>query len=102
MTFHLGCDYTRDEHSMLCILPTKYIHKVIDAYKQMFGCSPPQNSLSPLEKGDHPEMDTSELLDQEGIARYQSLIGSLQWAVSLGRMDIATAVMTMLSFRPAM
>jgi hypothetical protein len=44
------------------------------------------------------EMDTSELLDQEGMERYQSLIGSLQWAVSLGHMDIATAVMTMSSF----
>jgi hypothetical protein len=40
MTFHLGCDYTWDEHSVLCISPTKYIHKVIDAYNQMFGCSP--------------------------------------------------------------
>jgi hypothetical protein len=39
MTFHLGCDYTRDEHGVLCISPTKYIHKVIDAYKQMFECS---------------------------------------------------------------
>jgi hypothetical protein len=60
----------------------------------MFGCSPPQNLLSQLEKGDHLEMDTSEQLDQEGIEQYQSLIGSLQWAVSLDRMDIAMAVMT--------
>jgi hypothetical protein len=59
MTFHLGCDYTCDEHGMLCISLTKYIHKVIDANKQMFGCSPPQNLLSPLKKGDHPEVDTS-------------------------------------------
>jgi hypothetical protein len=84
---------------MLCISPTKYIHKVIDAYKQMFGCSQPQNPLSPLEKGDN--IDTSKLLDQEGIECYQSLIGSLQWAVSLGCMDIAMAVMNMSSFRAA-
>jgi hypothetical protein len=67
----------------------------------MFGCSPPHHALSPLEKGDHPELDVSDLLDEEGIQQYQSLIGSLQWAVSLGRMDIATAVMTMSSFRAA-
>jgi hypothetical protein len=54
-----------------------------------------------LEKGDHPEMDISELLDQEGIKTYQSLIGSLQWAVSLAQLDIATAVMTLSSFRAA-
>jgi hypothetical protein len=40
----------------------------------MFGCSPTGKVTSPLEKGDHPELDTSELLDQEGIERYQSLI----------------------------
>ena len=56
---------------------------------------------SPLEKGDHPELDDSELLDDMGIQQYQSLIGSLQWAISLGRFDIATAVMSMSSFRVA-
>ena len=101
MSFHLGCDYKRDNNGVLCISPTKYIGKIVDGYKQMFGCSPPANISSPLEKGDHPEMDTSELLDAEGIERYQSLIGTLQWAVSLGRMDIATAVMSMSSFRAA-
>ena len=30
---------------------------------------------------------------------YQSLLGALQWAVSLGRLDVNTAVMTMASFR---
>jgi len=41
----------------------------------------------------------SDYLDTTGIQQYQSLIGSLQWAVSLGRLDITTAVMTMSSFR---
>ncbi len=54
-----------------------------------------------MEKNDHPELDTSELLDAYGIRRYQSLIGTLQWTVTLGRFDIATAVMTMSSFRIA-
>ena len=65
----------------------------------MNGClenAPPCSS--PLEKGDHPELDTSELLDPTGVQQYQSLIGSLQWAISLGRFDIATAVMTMSGF----
>ena len=54
-----------------------------------------------MEKGDHPELDQSPELDADGIKKYQSLIGSLQWAVSLGRMDITTAVMSMSSFRSA-
>ena len=30
---------------------------------------------------------------------YQSLIGALQWVVSIGRFDIQTSVMTLSSFR---
>ena len=54
--------------------------------------------LSPLEMNDHPELDTSNLLDEKGIQIYQSLIGSLQWAVLIGRIDITTAVMALSSF----
>ena len=74
---------------------------MLDNYKIMFGTSPRQDVTSPIEKGDHPETDTSEFLDQEGIRQYQSLIGSLQWVVTIGRFDVMTAVMTMSSFRTA-
>jgi hypothetical protein len=97
--FHLGCDFFRDDEGILCMAPRKYIEKMAMGYETMFGEKPSTKIHSPLEKGDHPELDTSELLDQNGIQQYQSLIGSLQWAVSLGRFDIATAVMTLSSFR---
>ena len=74
---------------------------MIGTYEKFFGEKPKQNVPSPLEKGDHPELDTSELLDSQGITIYQSLIGSLQWAVSIGRFDIHTAVMTLSGFRVA-
>src|SRR5688500_16398191 len=54
-----------------------------------------------LERGDHPEIDESNLLDKLGIEQYQSLIGFLQWAISLECFDIASAVMSMLSFHIA-
>jgi len=101
ITFHLGCDYFRDKDNVLCTAPRKYIDKLIDNYFHMFGTKPKQNVTSPLEKGDHPEIDTSELLDIDGIKKYQSLIGALQWAISIGRLDITTAVMTMSGFRTA-
>jgi hypothetical protein len=66
----------------------------------MFGCKPKEYT-SPLEKGDHPEIDQSEELDNDGIKKYQTMIGCLQWAVSLGRFDIQTATMTMSCFRAA-
>jgi hypothetical protein len=48
-----------------------YIDKMIDTYVQLYGEKPQQ---------------------------FQSLIGAIQWAVSIGRLDIATAVMSLSSF----
>ena len=70
-------------------------------HEALFGCKPQKNVTSPLEKNDHPELDDSPLLNEDDIVKYQSLIGVLQWAITLGRFDIATAVMTMSSFRVA-
>jgi hypothetical protein len=96
LSYHLGADFSRDDEDALSMSPKKYIDRIADSYKQMFGASPRKNMRSPLEKGDHPELDASELLDEIGIAQYQSLIGSLQWAVTLGRIDIAPAVIELL------
>jgi hypothetical protein len=70
-------------------------------YEGIFGTKPKAAYTSPLTGNDHPELDESELLEGEDIQRYQSLIGILQWTISLGRLDIATAVMSMSSFRVA-
>ena len=40
-------------------------------------------------------MDDSEFLDGNETQQYQSLIGAMQWAVSIGRFDITTAIMTL-------
>jgi len=50
---------------------------------------------------DHPELDTSSELDIKGVKIYQSMIGAPQWVVSLGSLDVATAVMTLPSFHSA-
>ena len=52
-----------------------------------------------MEKGDHPELDNTDCLDFNGIAIYQSMLGSLQWSVSLCRIDIQNETMSMSSFR---
>jgi len=96
--YHLGCNYFRDSEGVLCYAPKKYIEKLVLDFERMFG-GKPKFYTSPLEKGDHPELDTSDELVEEDVKKYQSVIGSLQWTISLGRMDIATAVMTLSGFR---
>jgi len=52
--------------------------------------TPPKQVVTSPIKNDHPELDTSDLLDDEGIVKYHSLIGALQWVVSIGRFDLMT------------
>ena len=102
MEYHLGADFQRDPDGTLCMSPKKYItERLSKGYHSMFGEKPSTRAVSPLEHGDHPELDDSDLLDNDGIEQYQSLIGSLQWTISLGRFDTACAVMTMSAFRTA-
>jgi hypothetical protein len=102
LSFHLGCDFYRDKDSTLCMAPTKYIkRRMADNYLRVFAEKPRQTVMSPLEKGNHPKLDNTPFLEADGIHDYQSIIGSAQWAISLGRLDIQTAIMTLSSFQSA-
>ena len=96
---HLGCDFERNSDGILSMFARKYILRMADNYHRMFGEKPRTKYTSPLEKGDHPELDDSEELKDNDTKIYQSLIGALQWAVTIGRFDIATATMSMSKFR---
>jgi Reverse transcriptase (RNA-dependent DNA polymerase) len=73
LTYHLGCDYFRYHNGALCFGPRKYITKLMNEFKDMYGCKKKEYTL-PLEKGDHPEIDTSEEFDEEGIKKYQMMV----------------------------
>ena len=42
------------------------------------------NIRAPLEKNDHPELDNTELCNEEQITKNMCMIGQLQWVVTLG------------------
>jgi len=92
--FHLGCDFFRDEEGVLCYAPKKHVEKILENYRWIFATWH-KLATSPLTAGDHPEFDTSELLNEDDQKAYQSLIGALQWVIQIGRFDIRTAVMTL-------
>jgi len=98
LTYHLGADYHRDKDGTLVQSPKKYVEKMMAQYQAMFG-ELPKTYVSPLEQNDHPELDQSKPCTPEQITQYQSLIGALQWLISLGKFDIFSAVMTMSRFR---
>ena len=80
--------------------PKKYIGKMLDWYETTFSEQPKEYGC-PLEKGDHPEIDLSPLCNALEITYYQSMLGALQWLISLGRFDVFTAVMSMSRWRIA-
>jgi len=88
--YHLGMTFHQNDHGLLEINPRWYIDgKMVDTYVRLFGMKPSTKLLSPLEKGDHPEIDDSKFLDGEGTQTYQSLVRALQWSISIGRFNIA-------------
>ena len=55
-------------------------------------------SKCPLPGKYQPSMDTTPLLDEEGVSWFLSHIGILRWIVELGRVDIAVEVSSLASF----
>ena len=101
LEYHLGTSYERDKDGRLVYHTKKYIERLGSMYEKMFDCTPKQSHKTPLEKNDHPELDETPFLNEQGITHYQSLIGGMQWVVTIGRFDLATSVMTMSRFRAA-
>jgi hypothetical protein len=96
--FHLGQSFSWNDDGEMEISVKCYVDKMIDTYVQLYG-EKPRKASSPLEQNNHPEMDDSPFLGQDETQQFQSLIGAMQWAVLIGRLDIATAVMSLSSFR---
>ena len=98
LEYHLGCTYKKDPDGTLAADPRRYVNKILESFERMFK-EKPRKSRPPLEGGDHPELDTSELCDEHQTKQFQTLIGQLQWLISLGRFDIAVHVMSLSRFR---
>ena len=101
LTYHLGANYFEDPDGTFVSQPKKYIDKLADTYKRLFNEDPPKGYKTPLDKNDHTELDTSEILEGDMAAKYLTMVGQLQWLVTLGRFDIHAQVATMSRFRTA-
>ena len=101
LTYHLGADYFEDPDGTFVSQPKKYIDKLADTYRRLFNDDPPKGYKTPLVKNDHRELDTSEILEGDMAAKYLTMVGQLQWLVTLGRFDIHAQVATMSRFRAA-
>ena len=63
LNYHLGADYFEDPEGTFVSQPRKYTDKLADTYRRLFNDDPLKGYTSPLDKNDHPELDTSEILE---------------------------------------
>ena len=69
---------------------TGIISKLEELFKSTLHCD-----NSPMDASYHPELNESAFIGEEEHSRYQILIGSAQWAITLVRFNIAYATNTL-------
>ena len=70
ITYHLGADYFQDLDVTLISQPKKYIEELKQTYVRHFDTEPSKGLKTPLERNDHPELDTSEILEGQEVNHY--------------------------------
>jgi hypothetical protein len=90
-SYHLGGDFSRDSDGTYAWGAKTHVWPTIYVRREAPDGLPAHMAI--------PEVDTSDF--HETTRQYMSLLGALQWAISLCRFDIATAVMTLGRFRVA-
>jgi hypothetical protein len=91
----------RDDNVSLALSARTYVKNVVERFETIFGAEL-KLQKTPMADSYHPETDETPLLDARGAALYRGLVGSANWAVTLGRFDIqyATQVMSRYSMGP--
>mmetsp|Transcript_11237 Transcript_11237/g.16168 ORF Transcript_11237/g.16168 Transcript_11237/m.16168 type:complete len:1367 (+) Transcript_11237:2028-6128(+) len=78
-----------------------YLTKALPIVEEHYGTLNKAKADTPLPPKYHPEDDKSPFLKDDEIALYQSFIGTLRWAVELGRIDLTFGVSLMSRFSNA-
>ncbi len=90
--YYLGSDVQElgkergDQGPTMAISAETYICNVVKKFEGIFG--PLREFKSPMELNYHPELDTTPLLDERNSSLYRALIGSANWLITLGRLDV--------------
>jgi hypothetical protein len=77
-----------------------YIKNAVKKFELMFSAKLRQQN-SPMAETYHPETDNTPLLDAVGVAKFWALVGSANWAVTLGHFDIQYSTQMMSDFNMA-
>jgi hypothetical protein len=97
LTFFLGANYIGSPEGTWYITAKQYIKEAILQVEKKLELML-REEKTPIKTDDHLEEDSTPLLNNILHREYQSLIGMLQWAVMLCRVDICYTVSSMSRF----
>ena len=83
-----------------------YISNVVEKFEQMFAPTPEapfsfRISSTPMAESYHPKLDNSPLLTPKEASQFHALVGSANWIIMLGHLDICYAVQAMSRYNMA-
>ena len=70
LTYYLGAHHFHDQDGTMVCQPKKCIDKLKESYIRLFITEPPKGLKTPLEKNDHPELNTSDILEGHQLNHY--------------------------------
>ena len=78
--YFLGNDYKKDEKFRWFVGFKTYLTEAVYRLEELFGKALPNKDTTAVD-GNHPEEDTSLLLDDGVHQKYQTFIGIMNWIV---------------------
>ena len=72
LTYHLGANYYHDPDRTMVCQPKKCIEKLKETYIRLFNTEPSKGLKTSLEKNDHPELDTSDILEGQQVNHHST------------------------------
>ena len=82
--------------------PKKYVEKFKETHIRLFNEEPPKSLKTCLDKNDHSELNTSDIMEAIQVKHYLTMVSQLQWVITLGRFDIQSQVVFISRFRAAL
>jgi hypothetical protein len=95
--YYLGADMEalnqewQKDSATSAIASNTYIKRVTERFELLEGGNPLPNASVPMSSEYHPELETSSFVSPIMATKYRGMIGSANWLVTLGRLDIAFA-----------
>ena len=95
-------EHWSSENVRLALSAETYINNIIPKFEILFGQTLSTSYKTPMLEDYHPEVDDSAFCSDDDSSKYKSIIGSLNWLITLGRFDVhfATSSLSCFSMKP--